>query len=366
MLLTCILFFSCEKEEVIDEVIISETSVTNLAKISESNPDVTFLQSQENFNSTALNAIEEINSFLQDAQGTINFSDITAEEGVLVFPDSESFVGFYENIKNTDEDFQVFLEEKYDALLAVALENPEIINFYENDEEEIVFGIEDFMWHHDIYDHNFQKIISDNLPINSLWSKVKSLTDAWLEDSGEDLDMDQDPSDLYVDNEHIQLLLNERSNIKISNQLETLEEITENSRGENQAEFASCVTKTTKRVVQSRRRKLTVKVFVRDWGKIQEAGASIIGYQKRRRRWKRRRFGKNLSASGHIIYNNVFTCEMEIYRSRSRSSNRRRFRTIALGYYNAPGNFSLRVKPNMNKFSGNGSASGVATGNIFL
>lgn len=367
ILITCTLLFSCNDNEVIDGVLLNKQTVTDLDRNSETNEDVDFLQSQSDFNEAALTAIDEINAFLDNAQGSIDVSNLNVENGVLSFSDSKDFTNLFEEIGTKDEEFQVYLDEKYDELLAVAIGNSQILDFYENDEEEIVNGIEDFMWYYNIHDYNFKKYVSDNLPINTLWQKVKTLTDDWLEESGEELDLETDPSDSFVGNEYLQLLLGENSSIIVAGETEVYEESVEYRTNQAQTRFTNCVNKSSKRVAQRGKRKITVTVFVRDhFGKIQEAGASIIGYKKKRRRWKRRRFGKKLNSFGWIVYNNVFTCEMEIHRSGSRSSRRRRFRAMALTAYNAPGNFSLRVIPEMNRFGANGNGGGVHIGNFYL
>lgn len=360
ILFTCTLFFSCDNQDVIEDVLVTDSS---LARSSEISPDVEFLQSQTSFNTAVLLAIEEINSFFEQAQSKINIENIETEEGYLVFPNSESFQKVHQNIETVDEEYQVFLDEKYDMLLEIAIENTQILEFYESDHEEIINGIEDLMWHHNIHDYNLQQYVSLNLPINTLWSKVKLLTDQWLEESEEELNMENDPSDFYVDNEYLQLLLNENSNIKISGNLELYDEVEGGVSSEIQTRAQSCITRLDKRVAQSRRRKITVKVFVRDYGGYKEAGASIIGYKKRRR-WKRRRFGKNLVSAGYVVYNAIFNCETEVYAAKSRSSKRRRFRAIALRSYSQEHN--LRVIPYMKRFGAAGNGGGVHISAFYL
>jgi hypothetical protein len=265
------------------------------------NLDVEFLSSQREFHQQYLQILDRLRSAQITYCNQMDVSSLIVERGVLIFDTQESFQQPYERVESLDTAFQNLFEEKIEELLQIARSYPNIVRFYEN-EEEIINGIEELLWSEGMYDHNVQQCISDRMPIQTLWQKTKDLSDEWLANTRDDLDLTLDPANFYVDDEHIQLFLNSDSKINLLGQSHTFREEVEINTTNQSSESNGC--RTWKKEVQTGdngSRKLKVKAKVRNYVVVKKIKAKIVGWKKRRGKWKKRRFTKTLFMGGNVI-----------------------------------------------------------------
>lgn len=301
-----ILLFQCQSETAMEEEIQVQKSIEGIGIITF--PDSPLLE-DPNFSSVFNQTIDH----LRRQRGVITSGLITGElqsqNGLISFRNDTEFQNTYENVKLKDEEWQDLYDHNIADLLEVASRNREVTSQFE-DEEDIENEIEDLLESYGFYDYDIQKSVTDDLGEGNLWTMVHDLEEQWLNNSGVELDMESDPTENYVDDEIMQVLLNEQSQLQIGTEMAVFD-------GENIVLGASksqlntrgsggCTTwKSETKYGSSGSRRLKVKVKVRNYWTHKSLKAKIKGYKRRRGKWRTRRFSKTLYMYGDAIIHNA-------------------------------------------------------------
>lgn len=300
LLLFTIGFYSCSPDVISTETQSTEEKLLP-TKVSDNN-DITFLMSQENFFITFLETLKTIEETQYEICNNIDISSLNHQSDYLDFNDNISLKNFYDAIELSNRNFQDFFENKIDFLVSVAQQIDTISSFYNTDEEEIMNGIEELLWHFNMYDYNIQKCISDAMPIQTLWQEVKTLSDNWLANNQNNTDiyLNEDPSNLYEEDEILQLLLNTDSQIQIANEIETF---ALNDSKTNQPYGTCLLFRQKETTVNSSSKKIRVTLKTKSilFPKVK---SKIEGWKRRNGQWKRRRFTKTLHMQGRVYHGN--------------------------------------------------------------
>lgn len=299
-----VFFMRCEQGQDLSEI----TPDEDLLRTAEISSIQSPLLEYTDFRNAYTSASAQLKSTRANLTSQIDLSGLRSSEGMLLFPKGDQFRTAYEQVESTDSIWMETFDGQIDALLRVATANKEIMQRFES-EEDVENEIEDILEADKINDFDIQQDISNKMPINTLWSKVKVLDEEWLNNSGEDLDLSKDPSDRFVDDEHMQLFLNEGSAINLLDTARYFEEdmtvnrsTEENVGGRTENVGAGC--RTWRKSVNDGNngsRKLKVKVKVRSYVVVKKLKAKIVGWKRKNGKWKRRRFSKTLYMFGNAV-----------------------------------------------------------------
>lgn len=302
--LAVLLFARCEQDQDAVEVI-PEGDLLRIAQVEAINSP---LLEYPDFKEAYMAASAQLKSKRSELTSQIDLSRLRHAEGMLLFPKGDEFRTVFEQVESTDSVWQENYDSQIEALLSVAVSNREITQQFKS-EEDIENEIEDILEADKINDYDIQQDVSNKMPISTLWNKVKILDEEWLNSAGEDLDLSKDPSDRYVDDEHMQLFLNEQSAINLLDTARYFEEEVEVNRstadnvgGRTDNVGAGC--RTWRKSVNDGNngsRKLKVKVKVRNYVVVKKLKAKIVGWKRKGGKWKRRRFSKTLYMFGNAV-----------------------------------------------------------------
>ncbi|MEL6560176.1 MAG: hypothetical protein AAFQ94_18450 [Bacteroidota bacterium] len=302
--LVILLFARCEQEQDAVEV----TPEEDLLRIAQVEAINSVLLDYPDFKNAYITASAQLKSKRGELTGQIDLSRLRHAKGMLLFPKGNEFRTAYEQVESTDSVWQENYDSQIEVLLRVAKSNREITQQFKS-EEDIENEIEDILEADKINDFDIQQDVSDKMPINTLWKKVKKLDEEWLNNAGEDLDLSKDPNDRYVDDEHMQLFLNEESAVSLLDTARYFEEDVQVNRstkdnvgGRTENVGAGC--RTWRKSVNDGNngsRKLKVKVKVRNYVVVKKLKAKIVGWKRKGGKWKRRRFSKTLYMFGNAV-----------------------------------------------------------------
>ena len=303
--ITFLILFSCEDQVAIDEPVIEEEP--GLATV---DLGPRFLMDQE-FATLYSNTLTELRNKRNSLENSINLKSVQTSGNKLSFPTVSSFRTVFEQVENADEEWQNFLNAKIDFLLSHAVNNAVILQQFSTD-EEIEFALEDILEDDGFEDFDIQRNVASRMPVQPLWTTVRSLEEEWLRNAPNDLDLATDPTEEYLDDDLMQLFLNQSSEIVLLGQRRVFEEDEVNQARSadpkdvkertTTATLDGCVTwKRRTRYGDNGNRRLKVKVKVRNYIVSKSLKAKVVGYARKNGKWKRRRFQKVLNMSGDAV-----------------------------------------------------------------
>ncbi len=322
--LSVLIFCQCKEEnEILDQVSDQESAIVKFTSLDQSP-----LEEHSGFMNFYNNTIGN----LKRSVPTTDLKGLQNSGGELYFRSEDDFRSAYEMIESADENWNNSYEIAIDNLREYVLNNADLKKSFGN-EEEIDNELEDLLEKDQISDVSLQEAIARKLPFNPLWAKVKSLEDQWLANSGDELDFSKDPTNDYLDDPIMQLLLNESSRLNVAGVSSKYvdEVINHKSSGRSTRNSGQCVKH--KRVVKygnNGDKSLKVSIAIRNYGFVKWTVAKVTGYKKRRRRWKKRRFHKELQMVGNMILHHdtqgtICNPDRLVVQNKRKSSSRKKF-----------------------------------------
>jgi len=328
--LSVLILWSCEEET----LSVQEPAINNSGIISFTTENQSPLRSHQEFMSYYNRVLSDLNKSKAELISDVNLKNIKKVEGMLAISNIEEFNQLYETLETKNENWQSLYDEKIDLLLDYASSKTEILKKL-GSIEEIEYEIQDLLEEDDYFDYDFQKSIAQKMPMNTLWNKATTLEEQWLKNSGETLDLESAPQNEFFGDDIMQLFLNESSKINVLGTVRDFtEENTTGKRSKALSRNGACVTHGRATAQgESGNKRIWVKVNVRNFFVVKTMKAKIKGYKKRGRRWKHRRFNKELFLRGYVIAHNTSglddNCD-PIFREHVSVSKKKKKRTFSV------------------------------------
>lgn len=308
------------------------------------------LLTNSSFSNAYQNAKQQLVNARSELASQVDVRRLRTKGGMLVFPTVDSFRSIYEKVESVDSVWLETYDAQIEALLRTALRSKEILSQFK-DEEDLENEIEDLLEADRINDFDVQQDIANRMPISTLWNRVKAIDDQWLAANEDEVDIDlsSNPTNQMITDDYMSIFLNDRSSINLldtaRNFAESVSKGNTKGRGLERTATIGQGCRTFRKSFNDGNngsRKLKVVAKVRNWVVVKKLQTRIVGWKRRRGKWKRRRFSKTLVMFGNAIIHSaqlddkcdpVFAVNTFLDKTRKRKSFSIRRRRWGLNQY---------------------------------
>lgn len=294
------LFAACQEESDSVEPNFSQSKIGTAELTSLKQPD---LLDDKRFASAYQESVKTLQAAKEEIVSSINIRSLEHQDGMIVVNSEKQFRPVYESVAYSDSVWQQQHGDEIDALIEVAFQNPEIADQF--DKEEVSFMIEDLLEKDEIDYLDVQQGISDQLPIATLWQKIKSENDEWLANAGEKPNWEENPAEQYGIETYAQLFINQESQINILDTVRNIKgEVSFESGEEAERGLAGC--RTFRMCTEFTDNTghptcLRARVYINNFWLWRSFGSNAKGWRWINGRWRERRFQKTLTRGGFVI-----------------------------------------------------------------
>lgn len=313
----------------------------------EASVEPSFLLSSSNFEAAFKEKVEQLIQKRSGLKKDIPVDALKANQGVLLVPSVEVFRPIYEKVVLIDSLWNENYDEAIESLVQKAFAEKELVAKLEG-QDEVAWAIEDLLGAKRIDPDDIMDAIADQMPIKTLWSRIRDENAIWFEQNEtlEEPKWDRLPEEQYQVDRYFQLFVNNKLVINIldttrfvksekgsiGNGSKTI--INEKNLIEASKKQYECYRfKSSKGDWSVGPTRMRTVAYISDWFIVSTVGASCKGWRRVRGRWRARRFRKELTMTAFVIAHSAGLkdpCDPAFggWISQSKIKNRRSFRTF--------------------------------------
>ena len=294
---------SCQESPNLSEFEESEA----LARMTEEEQS-TFLLSSSTFEPVYRDAVNRLYQSRDQIAGGVSVETLPTANGMLVIQSEEQFRPVYEQVVLADSVWNNQYEQEI-AQLVQLVQNDQELSAGFADEDEISWAIEDLLEDDQVDQEDVMQNVSDRMPINTLWNKVKQESDLWLAsmEGVENPNWDEYPENQIAVGPYGRMFVNDAALVQVQDSVIVAEGIVSFGKGDEYLQGrvdgnSGCRTFRVRTAYNnSASRLLRVRCYVNNFWLWKSFGVSCKGWKMRRRRWRARRFSKTLSRGGLVV-----------------------------------------------------------------
>ncbi len=301
LLVTAACMYACSETTDLADLSVSNSGAEQLSeKQSRTSP----LLEDDNFASAYYEAADYLATSRGELSNQVNLKSLNHRNGMLYITSEKEFRPVYEQVREKDSIWQTTYDDQIEQLIGIAQENPEFAKQYTYDELSI--EIEDLFETDQIGFYDLQQSISDRMPINTLWSKIKQENDEWVINATQESNWEENPAEQYGIETYAQLFINAETAINI---LDTTRHITgvvsfedeEQTEGRGGAGCRTFRMRTEFTDNTGHPTCLRMRCYINNFWLWRSFGVNTKGWRWINGRWRERRFQKSLARGGFVV-----------------------------------------------------------------